>query len=71
MSLLQYLPALACCTQNLPIDVRCSDARVQYAGTLPAELAMINIDLICPATDKHISKHTAQEHVMVGSNKSQ
>ena len=40
---------------------------MQYAGTLPLELSQINIDVICPASAKHISKHTAQKFVMVSA----
>ena len=36
----------------------------QYTGTIPADLGQISIDIIYPATDKHISKHEEQQYFM-------
>ena len=36
----------------------------QYTGTVPPELGEISIDIINPATDKHISKYEDQKHKM-------
>ena len=38
---------------------------VQYASVISSEQGKITVDTIYPATDKHISKHSAQTFVMV------
>ena len=37
---------------------------LQYTGKVPTELGEIDIDMIHPATDKHISKHEEQAYFM-------
>ena len=36
----------------------------QFTGTVPPDLGEISIDIIYPATDKHISKYEDQTHIM-------
>lgn len=42
-----------------------NDIYSKYTGSAPPEHAHITIDLIYPATDKHINKHTTQQRFMV------
>lgn len=39
---------------------------LQYVGHPPPEHSAITVDLIYPATDKHVAKHRAQKRIMVG-----
>ena len=43
----------------------CDELIRQYTGTVPADLGQISIDIIHPATEKHISKHEEQQYFMV------
>ncbi|KAG2488012.1 hypothetical protein HYH03_013449 [Edaphochlamys debaryana] len=42
-----------------------NDIYSKYVGTPPPSQAGVTVDLIYPATDKHIAKHRAQKRVMV------
>ncbi len=39
---------------------------LQYVGHPPPEHSAITVDLIYPATEKHVAKHRAQKRIMVG-----
>lgn len=40
---------------------------LQYTGSLPDEHNAITVDIIKPATEKHIQKYSAQETVLVSA----
>ena len=42
--------------------------RLQYSSTVTPEQGTVTVDTIYPATEKHISKHSAQNFIMVSES---
>lgn len=45
-----------------------SSSNVQFTGGVPPEEATINVDIIYPATEKHISKYAEQRYFLVSDS---
>lgn len=61
---LDKLEALFTADTSLQVDFH-NDIYSKYAGSVPIEHSLITVDMIYPATEKHIKKHTDQPRHMV------
>ncbi|KAK9824616.1 hypothetical protein WJX72_011745 [[Myrmecia] bisecta] len=57
--------------QTATVQLFVNDVYSKYTGTVPAEHGQITIDIIYPATEKHIAKNSTQHYFMVSETPEQ
>jgi hypothetical protein len=69
---LQYTASLDAARSLVTVDTaqlhRCALPALQYTASLDAAHSLVTVDTICPATAKHIAKHTAQAQHMASDS---